>query len=214
MLTWPGQREEFANNEKKEKLAKNWKRILPTHNYKNNTSFVDLRPFWKSLSKIEVPKDDKKTSDNIKCMMALVDFDREFAFISRKEKCVDGQIELKRDFDGHFDFRVKNCTFARIVSKENMPISIDFVENGGVFELKGCTIDSPWYHPVSFFVFGIPFHIETDGEEVEYSAFLCRGEIRLILRHLTFDSSHIAYFLDSKTVLAGSTGISSVVIDA
>lgn len=201
----------------RKKLVTSWRQFLPTYTYGNST-FPDLRPFWKSLSKIEVVSDwvdrykidEQEIKDPVKCIITFNVFNREMAFISRKEKCVNGKVALKRDFDGRFDFRVKNCTFARIVSEEQVPVSIDFIEKGGFFELDGCTVDSPWFHPV----LGVKFHIETDGEEVEYKAFSCRSDVQNLISQLDFDSPFFPCFLNSKTVLMNITGVQSVVLDS
>lgn len=185
-----------------EQLVEHWKQILPQRPF-DGYSFQDLRPFWRSLSKIEVtdgfdslfngPIDQFR--DSTKCLAACLIFGFQMAFKTTTQKCEHGQLNLTREFDGCFDFRVRNATFARLVAPN---VSIDFVQKDDFLELEGCTIDSPWY-PSQF---GATFSVETDGEEVEFKGFIIEFSLRKLVCELSLKFPFSSYFFGSKIILS------------
>jgi hypothetical protein len=187
-----------------EQLVEHWMDILPQRPF-DGYSFQDLRPFWMALSKIEVtdgfdslfdgPIDQVR--DSTKCLAASFIFGYQMAFKTTTQKCDYGRLNLTREFDGRFDFRVRNATFARLVAPN---VSIDFVTKDDFLELEGCTIDSPWY-PSQF---GATFSIETDGEEVEFKGFMIEFRLRKLICEMSLKFPFSSYFFGSKMILSRS----------
>ncbi len=186
-----------------EELVRHWTQILPQRPFDGH-SFQDLRPFWRSLTKFDASSYEFKNlcndpidevRDSAKCLLACICLGYQMVFMTTTQKCDYGRLNLTREFDGRFDFRVRNATFARLVAPN---VSIEFVQKDDFLELEGCTIDSPWYPSL----FGATFSIETDGEEVEFKGFIIENEMRKLICEMSNKFRYSSYFFGSKIILS------------